>query len=197
MTAISPKVVMRGLRRNPAHRLLTPRARKFARAHASSFMSDAKPCRIETSHEAHAHRRHQRSSALRYRRPLRPRRPTRASPRARARARRLRVSQRRRTPRRRARRSATKLGVQAFKDKYGTNANKANAFGKCVSGTVKKADELRPTTGREERGEDVQGGAREARRSQDFKDKYGTNANKANAFGKCVSKLAKAHGSTS
>ena len=25
-----------------------------------------------------------------------------------------------------------------------------------------------------------------------FKDKYGTNANKANAFGKCVSKLAKA-----
>ena len=25
------------------------------------------------------------------------------------------------------------LGVQAFKDNYGTNANKANAFGKCVS----------------------------------------------------------------
>jgi hypothetical protein len=25
-----------------------------------------------------------------------------------------------------------------------------------------------------------------------FKNKYGTNANKANAFGKCVSKLAKA-----
>ena len=32
---------------------------------------------------------------------------------------------------------------------------------------------------------------------QDFKDKYGTNVNKANAFGKCVSQLAKAHGSTS
>ena len=31
---------------------------------------------------------------------------------------------------------------------------------------------------------------------QAFKDKYGTNANKANAFGKCVSKLAKAHSST-
>ena len=32
--------------------------------------------------------------------------------------------------------------------------------------------------------------------AQAFKDKYGTNANKANAFGKCVSKLAKEHGST-
>ena len=32
---------------------------------------------------------------------------------------------------------------------------------------------------------------------QAFKDNYGTNANKANAFGKCVSKLVKAHGSTS
>ena len=30
-----------------------------------------------------------------------------------------------------------------------------------------------------------------------FKTRYGTNKNKANAFGKCVSKLAKAHGSTS
>ena len=27
-----------------------------------------------------------------------------------------------------------------------------------------------------------------------FKQRYGTNANKANAFGKCVSKLASAHG---
>ena len=29
-----------------------------------------------------------------------------------------------------------------------------------------------------------------------FKAKYGTNSNRANAFGKCVSKLAKAHGSS-
>jgi hypothetical protein len=33
--------------------------------------------------------------------------------------------------------------------------------------------------------------------AQAFKDNYGTNANKSNAFGKCVSKLAKAHGSSS
>ena len=31
------------------------------------------------------------------------------------------------------------MGVEAFKNKYGTNANKANAFGKCVSGKSKKA----------------------------------------------------------
>ena len=29
------------------------------------------------------------------------------------------------------------LGVQAFKEKYGTNANKANSFGKCVSKLAK------------------------------------------------------------
>jgi hypothetical protein len=31
-----------------------------------------------------------------------------------------------------------KIGVQAFKDKWGTNANKANAFGKCVSKLAKE-----------------------------------------------------------
>ena len=30
-----------------------------------------------------------------------------------------------------------RIGVQAFKTKYGTNKNKANAFGKCVSGNSK------------------------------------------------------------
>ena len=29
------------------------------------------------------------------------------------------------------------LGLEAFKNKYGTNANKANAFGKCVSKLAK------------------------------------------------------------
>jgi hypothetical protein len=33
--------------------------------------------------------------------------------------------------------------------------------------------------------------------AQAFKDRYGTNVNRANAFGKCVSQLAKGHGSTS
>jgi hypothetical protein len=31
----------------------------------------------------------------------------------------------------------TRLGVQAFRTQYGTNKNKANAFGKCVSARAK------------------------------------------------------------
>jgi hypothetical protein len=82
------------------------------------------------------------------------------------------------------------LGPQAFKDKYGTNPNKANAFGKCVSGKVKKAEE-------QEQGEARENAAKKCKAEREaglqaFKDKYGTNANDANAFGKCVSKIAKA-----
>ena len=65
-----------------------------------------------------------------------------------------------------------------------------------MSGTVKKADDEA-----DEQAEKNAAKACKAEREklgvQAFKDKYGTNANKANAFGKCVSKLAKAHGSTS
>ena len=32
-----------------------------------------------------------------------------------------------------------KAGLAAFKTRYGTNANKSNAFGKCVSGKVKQS----------------------------------------------------------
>ena len=36
-----------------------------------------------------------------------------------------------------AERGTTAQSIQAFKDKYGTNKNKANAFGKCVSQLAK------------------------------------------------------------
>jgi hypothetical protein len=80
------------------------------------------------------------------------------------------------------------LGVQAFNDKYGTNPNKRNAFGKCVSGTV--TEEL------EEAQQETLNAARRCRAEraslglEPFRNKYGTNPNKRNAFGKCVSKLA-------
>ena len=92
----------------------------------------------------------------------------------------------------------------AFKTKYGKNPNKANAFGKCVSMKAKKTRtpttkptrrRLRATRSRTPR--------RSARRNvarigvQAFNDLHGTNPNKKNAFGKCVSKLAKAQGSSS
>jgi len=36
------------------------------------------------------------------------------------------------------------IGVDAFRDKYGTNENKKNAFGKCVASKKKKAQEEEP-----------------------------------------------------
>ena len=78
----------------------------------------------------------------------------------------------------------------AFKTKYGTNANKANAFGKCVSGKVKKAEEQAETQeARENAAKKCK--AERAANPETFKNTHGTNANKANAFGKCVSKLSK------
>jgi ribosomal protein S24E len=85
----------------------------------------------------------------------------------------------------------TKLGVQAFKDKYGTNANKANAFGKCVSATAKKLEAAEEAQQATENAAKACKAERTKLGVQAFKDKYGTNANKANAFGKCVSTLAK------
>jgi hypothetical protein len=89
-----------------------------------------------------------------------------------------------------AERGTTAQSIAAFKEKYGTNANKANAFGKCVSGKKAKQDD--------DEAEDAAAAKCKAERGTTaqsidaFKQKYGTNANKANAFGKCVSKLSKA-----
>ena len=56
---------------------------------------------------------------------------------------------------------------------------------------MKKAEEQAEAAGgTRERGQEVQGRARGSSLAA-FKTKYGTNANKANAFGKCVSKLSK------
>jgi len=93
-------------------------------------------------------------------------------------------------------------GVDAFAAKYGTNANKANAFGKCVSSKSKdkaktEGDENEAS---ESKAEEAAAEKCKAERTSigvdAFKAKYGTNANKANAFGKCVSKLAKAKSSS-
>ncbi len=76
----------------------------------------------------------------------------------------------------------------AFANKYGTNENKRNAYGRCVSAQSKAGMEEQTKTNvsasracREERAKD----------DQAFAMKYGTNKNRANAFGKCVSKTAK------
>ena len=77
----------------------------------------------------------------------------------------------------------------AFAQKYGTNKNKKNAYGKCVSSQA--------SAGVKENVTAIVNAAKQckAERKADpaaFKAKYGTNKNKRNAFGKCVSATAKA-----
>jgi hypothetical protein len=137
----------------------------------------------------------------------------------------------------------TGMGTTAFNQLYGTNANKSNAFGKCVL-KLARADQQNTTnastacnteqndpnfaathdgktfaqfygankSGRNAFGKCVSQKAQAAAQAQQqatinaardcrteqkanptaFKNTYGTNANKSNAFGKCVSQKAHA-----
>src|SRR3954451_4261224 len=83
----------------------------------------------------------------------------------------------------------TAMGIQTFRTTYGTNKNKHNAFGKCVSHRTQQNAKT------EDKSRDNAAKACKAERAADpaaFKAKYGTNKNKSNAFGKCVSGKAKA-----
>jgi hypothetical protein len=94
-------------------------------------------------------------------------------------------------------RGDTDASREAFRAKYGTNANKSNAFGKCVSQKAKAKRAEQDAEDAEEAAErnnaaeecDAERGDTPASRKA-FEDKYGTNANKRNAFGKCVSQHA-------
>ena len=79
----------------------------------------------------------------------------------------------------------------AFQDKYGANANKRNAFGKCVSGKARENEAEMDAEDAEDAAE-FRNAAKEcgAERDEDsaaFAEQYGTNENNKNAFGKCVS----------
>jgi len=79
------------------------------------------------------------------------------------------------------------MGGATFKATYGTKKNKSNAFGRCVSHRTAqdKSDQSSSKTSAEQQCR--------TERSADpaaFKAKYGTNKNKSNAFGKCVSQTA-------
>lgn len=90
---------------------------------------------------------------------------------------------------------------KSFADWYGTNPNKKNAFGKCVSSmstdAVEEQQDATMNAAKKCKAERADSGFAAAHGGKSFADWYGTNANKANAFGKCVSKLAKAQGSSS
>jgi hypothetical protein len=79
----------------------------------------------------------------------------------------------------------SQMGVTAFKATYGTNKNKKNAFGKCVSAQAKLIS-------KQEKAAKSACKAEQAADSAAFAAKYGTNKNKKNAYGKCVSAQATA-----
>jgi hypothetical protein len=80
----------------------------------------------------------------------------------------------------------TAMGEQAFKLLYGTNANRSNAFGKCVSKQAKLQEQNELNASQTCRAE------RETLGEAAFAAKYGKNKNDRNAFGKCVSQHAQA-----
>jgi hypothetical protein len=95
-------------------------------------------------------------------------------------------------------RGDTEASREAFRAEYGTNANGRNAFGKCVSQKAKAkraeqdaedAEEAEERTNAAEECDAERGETPESRKA--FEDKYGTNGNKRNAFGKCVSEKAR------
>ncbi|HEU0247027.1 MAG TPA: hypothetical protein VFR38_08060, partial [Gaiellaceae bacterium] len=90
---------------------------------------------------------------------------------------------------------ATAHGGKSFADHYATNANKKNAFGKCVSSKATAAVESQQdatlNAAKKCKAERADANFAATHGGKSFADHYATNANKKNAFGKCVSKLAK------
>jgi hypothetical protein len=78
---------------------------------------------------------------------------------------------------------------KSFAEFYGKNANDHNAFGKCVSSKAKASleQEKSATVNAAKSCKTERGSMTLA----EFRAKYGKNANDRNAFGKCVSQLAK------
>jgi hypothetical protein len=79
----------------------------------------------------------------------------------------------------------TGMGASAFKLLYGTNANRSNAFGRCVSKLAQQNATNHTNATSQCRTERTAGPAA-------FAAKYGTGRSHANAFGNCVSQTAKA-----
>jgi hypothetical protein len=88
------------------------------------------------------------------------------------------------------------MGLAAFKATYGTNRNRSNAFGKCVSKRAKAArladQQAAPSAAQTCRSEQTDPNFAASHGNQTFEQFYGTNPNGKNAFGKCVSQHAKA-----
>jgi hypothetical protein len=85
----------------------------------------------------------------------------------------------------------TAIGAQPFRDLHGTNADKSNAFGKCVAKKAAQQQENHTNAARDCRAEQSDANFAAGHDGKTFEQYYGT-GNGKNAFGKCVSDKAKA-----
>ena len=95
-----------------------------------------------------------------------------------------------------AERGTTAASIAAFNEKYGTNKNKKNGLGKCVSSKSKDEDDDEADDDKNKSETNASKKCKAERGTTAasmaaFNEKYGTNKNKKNAFGKCVSMNAK------
>src|SRR3954452_9717248 len=93
------------------------------------------------------------------------------------------------SPQSQCRTERSAMGVDVFRPTYGTNKNRHNAFGKCVSKRT-HATEVAADTAKQNASQECK--AEKAADPAAFAQKYGTGKNGANAHGKCVSQKAKA-----
>jgi hypothetical protein len=85
----------------------------------------------------------------------------------------------------------TLLGPEGFKTAYGTNADKSNAFGKCVSKKARGREKSHANAVSACRAEQADTAFAASHGGKTFDQFYGTGKNGSNAFGKCVSSKAK------
>src|SRR4051812_31614405 len=85
----------------------------------------------------------------------------------------------------------TALGADAFKTAYGTNADKSNAFGKCVAKKATGRTKSHANAVSACRAEQADTAFADSHDGRTFDQFYGTGKHGNNAFGKCVSSKAK------
>ena len=83
------------------------------------------------------------------------------------------------------------MGADAFKTAYGTNADKSNAFGKCVSKKATGRSKSHSNAVSACRAEQADTAFADTHDGKTFDQFYGTGKNGNNSFGKCVSSKAK------
>jgi hypothetical protein len=86
----------------------------------------------------------------------------------------------------------TAMGPAAFKQFYGANTSKANAWGKCVSKFARLQQSNRTNAAKQCRAEQNDPSFAATHDGKTFAQFYGTNADDSNAFGNCVSLKASA-----